>query len=522
MFSGLTLGLLSLDPLGLDIIIQGSENEEDRKNAATILTLRKDGNMLLCTLLFGNVVVNAELSILSADVFDGMVGLIASTFTIVIFGEIIPQAVCQRYALYIGAKAVPLVTAIKYIFYPITKPISFVLNKVLGEDIGTIYTRGQMQALFKAYVSHGEMNAEEAGIMTGAITYKDKLAKDVMTPFKNIFCLKDTDRLDFATLSKIFKSGFSRLPVISGHGNRWEDVQGMLLTKDLIMIDPDEGHNVMAAVQLFNRRVGQCYPDSKLSEVLADFKSGTSHLCMVVDVNNSGDGDPYYEVQGVLTMEDIIEEILQAEIVDETDVFVHMENTDSKIQRDSFDFARLRLIDTGLTLKLTKSEITAVQTHLNTNVAAFRDEPRCTQAALEWCLENSAVLNIEAGELRAPKVLYKRETVETFFTLILSGNMLVLAGRDEVRVEYGAFQSLGDHALLVPEGEYKPDFTATIETSVRCLRIARDTYMKAITAPIVDGKLQVEEDTAKRRRTLSKESARSEENLVVDVKVDNE
>ena len=59
-----------------------------------------------------------------------------------------------------------------------------------------------------------------------------------MTPFDKVLHLKDTDKLDFATLSKIFKSGFSRLPVFSGHGDRWEDVCGMLLTKDLIMIDP--------------------------------------------------------------------------------------------------------------------------------------------------------------------------------------------------------------------------------------------------------------------------------------------
>ena len=64
-----------------------------------------------------------------------------------------------------------------------------------------------------------------------------------------------------------------------------------------------------------------------------DFKSGESHMSIVCDVNNRGDGDPFYEMVGVVTMEDIIEEILQTEIVDETDVYVHMEHGD-KVERD--------------------------------------------------------------------------------------------------------------------------------------------------------------------------------------------
>jgi metal transporter CNNM len=499
IFSGLTLGLLGLDVMTLDILIKGSESEQDRQNARQILKLRKDGNSLLCTLLFGNVVVNSALSIVSAEIFDGLIGLIVSTFVIVIFGEIIPQAVCHRYALTIGAKSVPLVSKLRLLFLPITAPIAAILNRMLGEDIGTLFTRGQMKAMFSAYVTQGEITEDEANVMTGAISYKDKCASDVMTPYDKVFHLKDTDQLDFATLSKVFKSGFSRLPVFSGHGNRWEDVQGMLLTKDLIMIDPEEAHNVMAAVQLFNRNVGRCYPDTKLSEVLKSFKAGTSHMSIVVDVNNKGDGDPFYELVGVVTMEDIIEEILQAEIVDETDVYVHMEEGD-KIERDSFDFARLRLLDTSMTQTLSKSELSAVSVHLRANVGAFRDAPKLlTPENTMWLLQNSAVLDIKGENLKTPKILYRRDKIDTFFTLILSGKIQILAGRDEVRVEYGAFQCLGEHALMVNEGEYKPDFTAVVEEGVRCLRISRAMYERALKGGASADR------TAMRRRLSSKE-----------------
>jgi len=90
LFSGLTLGLMSLDMTGLEIVMEG----DDRKNAEyarRIYPIRKNGNLLLCTLLLGNVAVNALLSILLADKAGGIVGFLASTFLIVIFGEILPQ-----------------------------------------------------------------------------------------------------------------------------------------------------------------------------------------------------------------------------------------------------------------------------------------------------------------------------------------------------------------------------------------------------------------------------------------------
>ena len=109
LFSGLTLGLLGLSALDLEILIQGSKDEATIKDAKKILTVRRDGNKLLCTLLFGNVLVNSAFTILLGESFGGLYGLIGSTFVIVIFGEIIPQAACHRYAIQVGARAVPIV-----------------------------------------------------------------------------------------------------------------------------------------------------------------------------------------------------------------------------------------------------------------------------------------------------------------------------------------------------------------------------------------------------------------------------
>ncbi|GKY95998.1 hypothetical protein MPSEU_000560300 [Mayamaea pseudoterrestris] len=210
-FAGLTLGLIGLDKTGLEIIMAG----DDAVNAARakrIFPLRKRGNLLLCSLVLGNVGANSLLSILLADKAGGLIGFLLSTILIVIFGEIIPQALCSRYSLAIGSASVPMVRCVMVFLFPIAYPLSWVLDKALGSEIATTYSTAELMKLLQIHVTENALDPETAVAMTGALR-KNLSVKDVMTPVERIFMLSVDDKLNYETMAQIFKTGYSRIPV---------------------------------------------------------------------------------------------------------------------------------------------------------------------------------------------------------------------------------------------------------------------------------------------------------------------
>lgn len=530
LFSGLTLGLMSLDLNGLEIVIGGDAGDassEDAKNARTILPVRKHGNLLLCTLLLGNVSVNAALSILLADYTGGVVGFISSTAVIVVFGEIFPQAACSRHALWVGAKTIYVVRFFLVVLYPIAKPLSWVLDHVFHEEIGSLYSSSQLGKLLEIHVKNETIDADQAKMMGGALQYRTKTVSDVMTSKKDVFMLPAHQVLDFATLSTIFQRGYSRIPVFADEDR--DKVVGLLLTKDLILIDPEDCTTVRAVIQFFGRPVHYLWPDTKLSAALALFRSGRAHLAVVQTVNNDdAEKDPFYEVAGLITLEDIIEEILQEEILDETDSnfevarsrnaalatasangsplspldptsagagagagfgaannvnmnSINGGSSNALVDRKTFDFARLRLLDTNRQNALSEDEVLAIVAHLATNVDAF--EAELEQGSIDKAQITALVASLPVLELKAGERLYVKGKPVTHCTLVLSGKMQVRSGSEGFRSDVGPWSLLGQGALHLdqPDG-YAADFSATVTSSdgVRCVRVNRHNIVAMV------------------------------------------
>ena len=318
LFSGLNLGLMALDPTELKIVMNcGSASEQSYAKA--IDPIRRHGNYLLCTLLLGNVLVNTSFTVLLDGIIgDGIAAVLGSTAGIVIFGEIVPQSICSRHGLAVGARTIWVTRFFMLVTFPISFPISKILDWMLGNEIGTVYNKKQLQEMLRVTAEFNDLEGDEMNIISGVLNYKSKTVDEVMTKLEDCYLLDLSSTLDFRTTASIMQSGHSRIPVYDGERH---NIVGLLLVKDLAFIDTDDCTPLRTVIKFYNHQVQRVFDDVHLDAMLEEFKKGHSHLAVVQRVNSEGSGDPFYEAIGIVTLEDILEEIIQSEIVDETDIY---------------------------------------------------------------------------------------------------------------------------------------------------------------------------------------------------------
>ena len=462
LFSGLTLGLMSLDMVSLEILAEGGD-EEEKEYAKKIIPVRAKGNLLLCTLLLGNTMVNALIAILMADLTDGLVGLAVSTLSIVVCGEIVPQAACSRHGLYIGANTVWIVKIFIVLMYIVAWPISLALDYVLGRDIGQVFSANELNKLIRIHVENPDaqeesgLNKDDGNLLTGALEYKDKRVRDVMTELDKVFMVESSTRLTFQVLMDIYKSGFTRIPVYEIDR---QNIVGMLFTKDLILIDPDDEVEIAAVISFHGNREGGFVrgvaDDTSLDKVFREFKSSYLHLLVAYgevgadgkpvkrlestpengSEHSGGGGRNYYGagggggdddvsvsgkhisdytseayslsgnrrvITGVITLEDVLEAVIKDEIVDETDNYVDVNNALTSVRgrgprvADPTNFLTLFEHKIRDQAKLSESETNAIVAFLSLNVAEFKKLARFG-GVLRKLIVASSVEEIEEEE----------------------------------------------------------------------------------------------------------------------------
>jgi metal transporter CNNM len=260
LFSGLTLGLLSLDVHSLERRARHGD-----KNATIIYPLRRRGNLLLTTLLLGNVAVNTTLSIFLGSIASGLVAGIIATALIVVFGEIIPQSVISRHALYFGAKTAWFTRAALFFLWPVAYPITKVLDYFLGHEVPTIYTKSELMDIVAEHESSdlSDIDNEERQIIHGALHFSNVYVKDAMTPKEAIISYPEDEVLDDEFFEAINESGHSRIPVYRGTK---ENIVGILYVKDLIV--EEEQIAIKDTEEAFETKFVTVYPDALLASSL--------------------------------------------------------------------------------------------------------------------------------------------------------------------------------------------------------------------------------------------------------------
>ncbi|XP_058085193.1 DUF21 domain-containing protein At2g14520-like [Magnolia sinica] len=279
LMSGLTLGLMSLSLVDLEVLIKAGQ-PEDRKNAAKILPVVKNQHLLLCTLLIGNSLAMEALPIFLDALVPAWGAILISVTLILAFGEIIPQAVCSRYGLTVGAKLAVVVRLLLLVFFPISYPISKLLDWILGKGHFALMRRAELKTLVNMHGNEagkgGELTHDETTIITGALDLTQKTAKDAMTTISETFSLDIHSKLDMHTMRLIMTKGHSRVPIYSGSPS---NIIGIILVKSLITCRPEDEIPIRNATIRKIPRVPDYLP---LYEILNEFQKGHSHMAVVV------------------------------------------------------------------------------------------------------------------------------------------------------------------------------------------------------------------------------------------------
>ncbi|XP_027352868.1 DUF21 domain-containing protein At2g14520-like isoform X3 [Abrus precatorius] len=388
LMSGLTLGLMSLSLVDLEVLAK-SGTPQDRKHAEKILPVVKNQHLLLCTLLICNAAAMEALPIFLDSLVVAWGAILISVTLILLFGEIIPQSVCSRYGLAIGATVAPVVRVLVWICFPVAYPISKLLDILLGHRHEALFRRAELKTLVNLHGNEagkgGELTHDETTIIAGALELSEKTAGDAMTPITEIFSIDINSKLNRDLMNLILEKGHSRVPV---YYEQPTNIIGLILVKNLLTIDPEDEVPVKSVTI---RRIPSVPETMPLYDILNEFQKGHSHMAVVVrhsdktrqqsSNNNAGDvkvdidrektpqenilktkrsfhkwksfpntNNPARsgsksrkwskhmysdileidensfpklpekeEAVGIITMEDVIEELLQEEIFDETD-----------------------------------------------------------------------------------------------------------------------------------------------------------------------------------------------------------
>uniref|UniRef100_H3CAP6 Metal transporter n=1 Tax=Tetraodon nigroviridis TaxID=99883 RepID=H3CAP6_TETNG len=375
------------------------------------------------------------------------------TLGIFFIGEILPHSVASRHSLAIASKTLCATRLLMLLFFPIAYPVSKILDIMLHQEISNFYTREKLVAMLRVTDPYHDLVKEELNIIQGALELRTKTVEDVMTPLSDCYMLSSDAVLDFCTMSDVMQSGFTRIPV---YENDRANIVDILFVKDLAFVDPDDCTPLKTITQFYRHPMHCVFSDTKLDVMLEEFKrAGKSHLAVVQRVNSEGEGDPFYEVMGIVTLEDVIEEIIKSEIVDETDLYTDNRNKRrvSNHERKQQDFSIFKVAENEMKVKMSPQLLLATHRFLATEVEPFRPCHLSEKILLRLIKHPSVVQELKfnpKSKHAAQHYLFQRSKPVDYFVLILQGRVEVEIGKEALRFENGAFSYYGMPSLFPP------------------------------------------------------------------------
>ncbi|KAF7657322.1 hypothetical protein LDENG_00028670 [Lucifuga dentata] len=508
------LSLLWLDPLEL-YFLHSCGSEEEKRAAKRLEPIRRRGNFLTCSLLFLSALGHSVLGVLLYKAFTSIpLAVFTSGFLIFFLAELLPHIVCSGYGFQIAPGLTWLAQVCMVLTCPLSCPLGLILDLALRRDISTCGIRESAMEMIRTSVNDPYSEFVKEEFSRGAL--RTKTVEDILTPLKDCFMLPSSAVLDFSTMSEIMQRGYRRVPI---YEEERSNIIELLYVKDLNLVHPDDCTPMTTITKFYNHPLHYVFNDTKLDAMLDEFKKGNSDMAIVQKVNNEGEGDPFYEVLGLVTLEDVIEEIIKSEILDESDGY-----SDRKVKRPlaSLDIAlEPRSVHEELLLFKSPEGEPKIRTSPQLLLATLRflsrevehfSPGRVSEKVLFHLLRHPSV-NQEVpfdpnNRLSPGHYLYTRNHPVDYFILLLQGRVEVEIGKEGLKFENGAFTYYGVSALTLPSSvhqspvstqrhsprdpfestdatslsSYCPDYTVRALTDLQLIRVTRLQYLNALMA----------------------------------------
>ena len=296
------------------IRIKNLASEGNRK-AKVVLELSEDYDKMLSTILIGNNIVNIAASSMATVLFVkyfGNVGVTLSTIVmtvlVLIFGEISPKSLANESPEKFAMFSAPVLRILMVILTPLNFLFGLwrkLLSRIFKNTDDRSITEKELLTMVEEAQNDGGIDAQEGELIRSAIEFNDLDAEDILTPRVDVTAI-DIQCSNEEMMTLFLESGFSRLPV---YRETIDNIIGVVNQKDFFADVVNAGRPIEDIV----KSVNYVSPSMKISKLIRLLQNSKSHIAVVTD--------EYGGVMGIVTLEDILEELV-GEIWDEHDEVV--------------------------------------------------------------------------------------------------------------------------------------------------------------------------------------------------------
>ncbi len=307
---------------GLEVALVGTRNskvnqlrKQKVKGSEALFKLKQNPSWMMSSVNLGNNLVNVGASALATSLAirlfgnDGLgiaVGIM--TFLILVFGEITPKTYCNANATKVALRFARVLLVFSYVLWPIVKLFEIITKSMVkltgSSDTSPLITEEEIKGIVEQGLADKALEKDESDLVHGALEFDDTVIRTVMTPRTKMFTLP-AKMLLFEALPLINQNVHSRIPIF---GETNDDIVGFIHVKDILK--ELESDNKMKTLKQISRNPVFVSQEKTVSSLLKEMKGRKTHLAIVID-EHSG-------VEGLVTLEDLIEEII-GDIEDETD-----------------------------------------------------------------------------------------------------------------------------------------------------------------------------------------------------------